>query len=224
MKAKSGYLLMIEDNRLIQANNKKVLEMRGFSVRQAFTLGEAKKIIKEEMPRVITLDVKMPDGDGLDFLKDFRKTSNIPILILSSRATSQDIIKGFESGGDDYVPKPYDYSILLMRLNALMRLASTIPETIEIGPLSINTASSRAFLDGEDMGLQQKELSLLQVFMQNPGKILSTESLYEKVWGEKMLSGGNALKVAVSKLRTKLAGSGYTVTASKGEGYYFEEE
>ena len=222
--AKNGYLLMIEDEPLIQQNNKKALERDGYTVRQAYTLSEARAMIDEETPRAISLDIKMPDGCGLDFLRELRKTSNVPVLILSSKGMPQDIIKGFEAGGDDYVSKPYALPIFMIRLTALMRLASLVPEKIEIGPLSIDMTSNRAYLDSVDMGLQQKELSLLQLFMQCPGQILSPEHLYERVWGEKMFGGGNALKVSISKLRTKLAGSGYTVTVSRGEGYYFEEE
>ena len=221
--AESGYLLMIEDEPIIQANNKKLLERRGFRVRQAFTLKEAQEIIKEELPKCITLDLQMPDGDGLDFLAELRKTSNIPVLILTSRGTHQDIIKGLESGGDDYLPKPYDLQVYLARLTTLMRRAAMVPESITVGPILLDIVASRAYYDGEDLRLQQKEFALLKIFAQRPGQVVSTEYLYEKVWGFRSLDTGNSLKVTVSKLRSHLAGSGYTISSSKGEGYFLEK-
>ena len=221
--AESGYLLMIEDEPIIQANNKKLLERRGFRVRQAFTLKEAHEIIAEELPKCITLDLQMPDGDGLDFLAELRKTSNIPVLILTSRGTHQDIIKGLESGGDDYLPKPYDLQVYLARLTTLMRRAAMVPESITVGPILLDIVASRAYYDGEDLRLQQKEFALLKIFAQRPGHIVSAEYLYEKVWGFRSLDAGNSLKVTVSKLRSHLVGSGYTISSAKGEGYYLEK-
>ena len=219
----NGYLLMIEDEPIIQANNKKLLERRGFRVRQAYTLKEANEIIEEELPKCITLDLQMPDGDGLDFLTELRKKSNIPVLILTSRGTHQDIIKGLESGGDDYLPKPYDLQVYLARLTTLMRRAALVPDSIEVGPILLDIVGSRAFLYGEDLRLQQKEFALLKIFAQRPGQVFSADYLYKKVWGWSSLDSGNSLKVTISKLRSHLASSGYTITASKGEGYYLEK-
>ncbi|MCL2616148.1 MAG: response regulator transcription factor [Defluviitaleaceae bacterium] len=219
-----GYLLIVEDEPAVQANNKKILERRGYSVRQAFNLAEARAIVAKEMPRAIILDVQLPDGLGLDFLQELRKTSNVPVLLLTSLSTPQDIIRGLEAGGDDYLPKPYDLAVFLMRLSALLRRAAWVPDVLEFGSIKINMASNRAYLHGEDMGLQLKELSLLQQFMQYPEQLLTSDHLYEKVWGQKLIGQDNSLKVAVSKLRAKLDGSGYTIVASRGEGYCFERE
>jgi len=219
---KRGYLLLVEDNLIVQANNKKTLEQRGYALRQAFTLAEARAIIAEGMPRAIVLDIQLPDGDGIELLRELRKHSNVPVLMLTAMGAPHNIIRGLEAGADDYLPKPYDVSVFHMRLAALLRRASLIPESLGIGPIRIDMASNKAYLDGEDMGLQLKELSLLQQFVQYPGKVLPTEYLYEKVWGQKMLGQDNALKVAISKMRAKLADSGYTIVASRGEGYCLE--
>ena len=219
----SGYLLTIEDEPIIQANNKKLLERRGFRVRQAYTLKEANEIIEEEIPTCITLDLQMPDGDGLDFLNELRKKSNVPVLILTSRGTHQDIIKGLESGGDDYLPKPYDLQVYLARLTTLMRRAALVPDTIAVGPITLDIVGSRAFLNDVDLRLQQKEFALLKIFAQRPGQIVSPDYLYKKVWGWHNHDSGNSLKVTISKLRSHLVSTGYTITASKGEGYYLEK-
>jgi DNA-binding response OmpR family regulator len=167
--------------------------------------------------------MKLPDGDGIELLCELRKNSNVPVLILTAMGAAKDIIRGLEAGADDYLPKPYDISVFHMRLTALLRRAAIVPDTLGIGPIRIELASNKAYLNGEDMGLQLKELSLLQQFVQHPERMLSAEYLYEKVWGQKMLGQDNALKVAISKMRPKLDESGYTIVASRGEGYSFEK-
>jgi len=220
----SGYLLLVEDEPVIQDNNRKILQRRGYKIRLAYTLAETRSIISESPPRAIVLDIQLPDGNGLDFLKELRRTSNIPVLVLTSKGTPQAIIRGLESGGDDYLTKPYDLAVFLTRVEALLRRASILPDVLEIGALRLDPASGRAFIHGMDMVLTQKEYSLLQQFAQHKEKILSAEYLYDKVWGHEMLNDVNSLKALISKLRSKLSGSGHTITASRGEGYYFEIE
>jgi len=220
----SGYLLLVEDEPLVQMNNKKILQRRGYLLKQAFSLAEARAIIAEDAPRAIVLDIMLPDGSGLDLLSELRQTSHVPVLLLTAMGTSQDIIRGLEAGGDDYLTKPYDLAVFLMRVEALLRRSSLVPDTLEMGALKLDPASGKAYIGGEDLILPQKEYALLQQFVQYPEKIISADNLYEKVWGQEMLDDDKSLKVAISKLRTKLAGSGYTITASRGEGYYLERE
>jgi len=222
MNNESEYLLLVEDEPSVQSNNMKILQRRGYSVRAAHTLTEARSIIENQPPRAIILDLQLPDGNGLDFLKELRETSDIPVLILTAMGAPEDIIRGFDMGSDDYLTKPYDLYVFLIRVETLLRRASTIPEVIGFGGIKLYPASGRALLNGEDIVLSQKEYSILQQFVQYPEKILSAEYLYEKVWGQEMTEDDNSLKVAISKLRTKLSNSDYTITASRGEGYYFE--
>jgi DNA-binding response OmpR family regulator len=217
-----GYILMVEDEPVVQANNKKILERRGFITRQAYSLKEARAKIKDEPPRAVILDINLPDGSGLELLQELRKNSDIPVLLLTALGTPTDIIQGLEAGGDDYLPKPYDLSVFLMRLTALLRRASLIPETLELGSIKINPSAGKAYFEGNDLGLQQKELSILQQFAQHPGERLSTEFLYEKAWGQKLFSSDSSLKVVISKLRRKLEPTGHTIKTIWGEGYDFQ--
>jgi len=121
---KNGYILLIEDEPIVQANNKMVLERRGYALRQAFTLKEARVIMSEEQPRAIILDIQLPDGNGLDLLHEVRSNSNIPVLVLTAMGTPKDIIKGLEAGGDDYLTKPHDLQTFLKRVETLLRRAS----------------------------------------------------------------------------------------------------
>jgi len=217
-----GYILLVEDEIAIQAGNKKILERRGYALRQAFSLTEARAIIKDEYPRAIVLDVHLADGSGLDFLNELRKVSNVPVLILTAMSTPKDIIKGLEAGGDDYLTKPYELAVFLSRMEALLRRASMMPELFEIGRLRLEPSSGRAFINGKDMGLSQREYALLQQFVQHPEKIMNAEYLYEKVLGQHMVEDDSSLKNLAYRLRKKLEGSGYTITAERGEGYILE--
>jgi len=220
----SGYLLLVEDELEVQAKNKKILERRGYCIRQAYSLAQAEAIIAIEPPRAIILDIGLPDGSGLDFLHELRKTSTVPVMMLTAMGTPEDIVRGLEIGGDDYLPKPYDLTVFLRRVDALLRRASLIPETVVLGSLKLEPASGRAYVDSRDMVLSQKEYSLLQQFVQHPDKTLGSEYLYEKAWGQEMFEGDNSLRNMVYRLRKKLEGSGYTITSERNEGYILEEE
>jgi DNA-binding response OmpR family regulator len=219
-------ILLVEDEPAIQRANKVILERRGgYTVRLAENLAEARQSIAESVPDLIVLDIMLPDGSGLDFLAELRAGDiSIPVLLLTALSETSDELKGIEAGGDDYITKPYDNEILLAKISRALHRASKIPSTLSIGGIKIDTASGRAFVNGNDINLAPKEFALLQQFIQNPKKTINSDYLYEKIWGQGMHGNDKALRTAVSGLRVKLIKSGYTVTVSKGEGYYFEPE
>jgi len=219
-------ILLVEDEKDIQFANKIILERRGgYKVRLAMNLAEARQCIMESEPDIIILDIMLPDGSGLDFLKELRKEKNIPVLILTALSESGDELKGIQSGGDDYITKPYDNDILLARIDMVLRRANSIPDKLIIGRIKIETASKRAYANDKDMGLMSKEFSLLEQFIQYPQKIMSAEYLYEKVWGQKMIGDDRTLRTTISSLRAKLHdfNAGHTIISSRGEGYYLEK-
>ena len=114
-------LLLVEDDINVQASNKRILERRGYKVRQAYTLAEARAIIGEEAPGAIVLDVMLPDGNGLDFLRQLRKTSNIPVLVLTAMDTRDDVISGINAGGDSYMTKPYELNNFVTLVAELLK-------------------------------------------------------------------------------------------------------
>jgi len=119
-----GYLLLVEDEPVVQENSRMILERRGYAIKQAYTLSEACAIVEDEPPQAIILDIQLPDGSGLDFLSALRKTSDVPVLILTAMGTPQDIIRGLEAGGNDYLTKPYGLTVFLKRVGALMERAA----------------------------------------------------------------------------------------------------
>jgi DNA-binding response OmpR family regulator len=222
MSSPGGYLLLAGGEPAAQAGFKRLLEQRGFSVWRAATLAEAWAVFEGEPPLALVLDICFFGEQGLVFLRELRKVSGVPVLVLSETGTPQALVDGLEAGGDDFLVKPCAPAVFIARLRALLRRAARIPETLTHGPITLYTASNKAYVNGIELGLQQKEFSLLMQFMQNPDVMLRTDALYKKVWGQEMHGDDNALKVAVSKLRTKLADLEYTIVASRGEGYCFE--
>ena len=221
----SSYILLVDDDPMTQEQNSYLLSRKNYSLRLAYSLAEARSIITTEgIPRAIVLDVILPDGNGVDFLREIRKTANVPVLMLTSLNKKGDFLKGMTAGSDNYLTKPYDSKIFISHFEALLRRSSLVPDELSIGPIKLFPASGKAFLDEEDMQLSLKEFSLLQQFIQYHGKVLGTKELYKKIWGQEMLPGDLSLNSAVYRLRKKLKGSGYTITAEYKEGYLFEAD
>lgn len=217
-------ILLVEDNEQIMRGNERMLTRRGYKVVTALTLDEARKAVEAQMPDLIVLDIMLPDGSGLDFMGELRRYSKIPVLLLTGLTTPEDVVRGFTAGGDDYLAKPYDFGVLMARVEALLRRAEQIPEKLTRDRLSLDVAAGVATLDGTDLLLTQKEFALLMIFTQNEERFISAEYLYEKAWKQPMEGDSNALKSALKRLRAKLEGSGYCIALSKGEGYQFERE
>ena len=220
----SGYVLLVEDNELIQKNNKSVLERNGYAVRLAMTFAEARKEIADGLPDAIVLDITLPDGNGLDFLAEMRRTSQIPVLLLTAKNTPQDTTVGLDAGGDDYLTKPYNAGEFRARVDALMRRAARVPETIVKGRLSLDITAGITTLDGTDILLTQKEFALLLILVQNDGRFIDGEYLYEKVWKTPMTDDNQSVKKTIHRLRDKIKDSGWHIDWSRGEGYSLVRE
>jgi len=217
----SKVILCIEDNLQVQLFNKPLLEAKGFTVRLAMTIAEAQEAIGRETPELIILDIHLPDGNGLDFLRELRKTSTIPVIALTNDDKEKDIVLGFESGCDDYVPKPYTFPVLYARIERLLRHVSTVPEILEKGALRIDILAGQAFWDNKDLLLTQKEFALLMLFMKQEGQALGAEYIYEKIWNTPFGSNDRTLRTQISNFRRKIECSDYTVEAVRGLGYRF---
>lgn len=217
-------ILLVEDNEQIMHGNERMLKRRGYEVVTALTLTEARSAIQAQMPDLFVLDIMLPDGSGLDFMVELRKYSQVPVLLLTGLTTPEDIVRGLTAGGDDYLPKPYDFGVLLARVEALLRRAEQVPECIHKGRICLDITADVATLDGVDLLLSQKEFALLIIFVQNEERFIGAEYLYEKVWKQPMVGNSNTLKTTINRLRDKIKSSGYRIAWSRGEGYCFERE
>ncbi len=222
---KNKRILLVEDNEKILKGNMRLLMWEGYTVDTATTILEAEKRIKENFPDVIILDIMLPDGSGIDFMKKLRDSylSNVSILLLTGLGTQEDIVRGLSKGGDDYMTKPYDFSVLLARIEALLRRCARVPEFLEEGALRLDIAADVASLDGVDLLLTQKEFLTLLILMQNMRRYVNSAYLYEKVWKMPYESNSNALKSTIKRLRMKLEGSDYLIEWSRDKGYIFSK-
>lgn len=220
-------ILLVEDNPDILWANHAVFTSMGYAVVTAKRLSEARKSLAETPPDAIVLDILLPDGNGLDFMREIREVTDAPVLMLTALTEKDDRLAGLRAGGDDYIAKPYDIDELAERVNAFLRREKMHRERpareLVKGPLRLDTASDRAYLGGMDLMLAPKEFLLLALLARSEDKILTSQYLYETVWKSPMLDDTQAVKKAVSRLRSKLADSGFTISVYRGEGYCFEK-
>jgi DNA-binding response OmpR family regulator len=197
--------LIVEDQERLARFVKQGLTEHAYTVTWVGTCSNARNALCETNYDVIILDLGLPDGDGLDLLREWRKSGfNEPVLILSARDTVQDRIKGLDLGADDYLPKPFSVEELLARIRSLLRRHSTTKETIlEHRGIKLNLLGHTVHLNGEVVDLTSREFALLEIFMQNAGRILPRTLICEKIWESHYDVDTNLLDVYMSKLRAK---------------------
>ncbi|MDL2318746.1 response regulator transcription factor [Eubacteriales bacterium OttesenSCG-928-A19] len=221
-------VLLVEDNEKIMAANMRALKDAGYCLEVAYTLAEARACLARGETDVIVLDIKLPDGNGLDFIGEIRQTIAAPVLLLTAMNEKDDMLAGLRAGGDDYITKPYDLDELRERVAAFIRrkeiYEARVPQRLVQGPLTLDLIVQKAFLDGKDMLLTPKDYAILCLLTQSAGNAISPEKIYQNVWGQPMGANSHAVKSAIWRLRKKLAGSGHTVHSVRGEGYFFGKE
>ncbi len=220
----SRTILLVEDNEHIMKINRDTLHNAGYRVLEAETAAQAREIFMEESPALIVLDIMLPDGDGLALCRRIRGDSNIPIIFLSAKKAKAEIIEGLKSGGDDYLPKPYDVDVLLARIEALLRRAGSVPETLTLGPLTLDIVSGIAYLNRENLLLTQKEFAVLFLLVKNAERIVDKDDIFKAVWGQTTNDDRTALWTVISRLKKKLqpAQTGITISMRRPKGYILE--
>ena len=198
-------ILIVEDERRLGQFIKKGLTERSYTVTWVPNCREARDALCETSYDVIILDLGLPDGDGLDLLREWRASGfNEPVLILSARDEVEDRIKGLDVGADDYLAKPFSLEELLARVRSLLRRQSAAKETLlEHRGIRVDLLARTVTLGGETVDLTSREFALLEVFLQNPGRILPRTMIAEKIWEAHYDVDGNLLDVYMSKLRAK---------------------
>lgn len=216
-------VLLIEDDPSLASGLKKSLSHEGFTVNHLREGRLALSSIATAPPDIIVLDLGLPDMDGVEVLKRIRASNaELPVLILTARATLQDKVGGLDAGADDYLSKPFDIDELVARLRVLeRRLSSQKHAGLSVGGVSIDTRSQQVTVNGDDVELSRREYMLLKVLMENVGRVQTRDSLESKLysWGEEIAS--NAIEVHIHHLRKKMPenfiktvrGVGYTIKA-----------
>jgi DNA-binding response OmpR family regulator len=216
--------------------NRETLKEHGYRIIEAETISQCREVLEKESPDLILLDVLLPDGDGLSFCEELRSqasdAAHVPILFLSALDEKEEVIAGLKAGGDDYLSKPYDIFELVTRIESLLRRVRYADEGAEkrmnadviCGPITISKVEGRAYINGKDLTLHKKEFELLNIFIQRKDEPIAIDELYEKIWSMSLCNDTQALRSAVSRLRTGIAGSGYAIIKERGGGYCFLEE
>jgi len=172
----------------------------------------------------IILDIMMPKMNGIEVLEQLRKKGiKTPIMMLTAKTQKDDRIIGYDSGADDYMPKPFDVDELIARVRALLRRSGDYKDNSDITfeDLSFDSSSALLKCNGQEVRLNGKEFQLMELFIRNPGKVYSAEKLMERIWGWESESDVSVIWVHISNLRKKLKAldSKVTISASRGLGY-----
>lgn len=199
-------VLIVEDEIRLGQFLKQGLSEQSYTVEWVKTCADANDAISEGHFDVIVLDLNLPDGDGLDLVQEWRASGfTEPVLILSARDSLEDRIKGLDYGADDYLPKPFSLEELLAHLRALMRRQSVTKQTLlERGGIRLDLLGHTVQVNGQAVDLTGREYALLEIFMQNGGRILTRTLISEKIWSSHYDVDTNLLDVYMSRLRTKL--------------------
>ena len=203
-------ILICDDQPDIVSALKIYLAPEGYQLFEAFNGEEAVEITKKEEIHLILLDVMMPKMDGITAISRIREFSDIPILLLTAKSESQDVVLGLNVGADDYITKPFVPVEVLARVRShlrrytRMRSGSLAADELQVGGVSLNDSSKTVSVDGEPVTLTPIEYNILKLLMQRPGKVYSTKELYEAVWNEAALGSEGAVAVHIRHIREKI--------------------
>ena len=229
--------ILVVDDEADLANLLKVsLHKEGFKyIHTAGTISEAWASFQKETPDIVLLDVMLPDGEGYDLCRRIREISHVPVLFMSAKTEEIDKILGLAIGGDDYITKPFSPKEVAYRVKAQLRRAGyntqdttpildTKKDVLKVGPFSMHADETEVHKDGVLLELTAKEVGLMACFMHNPNRILSKETLFERVWGEDFYGSDNTVMVHIRRLREKVESDPSNpifITTVKGLGYKF---
>lgn len=221
-------IVCVDDEADILDTLQMALEDEGFDVLPVTRSVETADIVREQKPALVLLDLLMPEMNGFEVLQELRSFSAVPVMILTARGNSRDVVEGLERGADDYLPKPFNLGELAARVRAILRRSKPeAPAALGVatfGNLSVDFVRRSVTIGGQVVHLTRNEWRLLEQFARNPGRIISHEELLTQAWGDEFAHDVDYLRVWLSRLRRKLtdagASSGLIRTAS-GMGYAF---
>ena len=229
-------ILVVDDEKEIAELVEIYLVSDGYHVSKAKNAQEGLEILAREDIHLVLLDIMMPGMNGLEMCQKIRETRNIPIIMLSAKSTDLDKIRGLGTGADDYVTKPFNPLELTARVKSqLRRYMQLNPNSgtedqqkneISVRGLVINRDNHRVQVDGEEIRLTPIEFDILFLLASNPGKVFSTDEIFEKVWNEKVYEANNTVMVHIRRLRGKMKEDSRTdkiITTVWGVGYKIEK-
>ncbi len=230
MAAGSARVLIIEDDQGIRETLKYHLASAGFEVLEAADGSAGLRAARTGKPDLILLDLMLPGMGGLEVTRAVRKTSRVPILMISARDSEVDKIVGLEVGADDYVTKPFSVREVVARVNAVLRRSRaepehSLPEREVIRNFMLDRAARRITLDGRDVKVTAREFDLISHLIAHPGRVQSREQLLGQVWGEDFTGESKTVDVHIRWLREKFAAAApFEIVTVRGAGYRLDRE
>ncbi|WP_291651493.1 response regulator transcription factor [Clostridium sp.] len=199
-------ILIVEDDKILNKGVTFALKKEGYEVVSAYSKDEGKEAISKYKIDFILLDINLPDGNGLDFCRGVRGKVNIPIVFFTANDTEEDMVKGFETGCDDYISKPFSVEILKHKINAILKRNKVVNKNIfEYDGLKIDFERMTVGVLEKDINLTATEYKILELLAINKGKVLTKEILLEKVWDSNgNFVDENTLSVNIRRLRKKI--------------------
>ena len=228
----AGRVLIVEDDEGIRDMLKYNLSTAGFVVHEASDGASGLRSARTARPDLILLDLMLPGMSGFDFCRALRRSSRVPIIVITAKDAEVDKIVGLELGADDYITKPFSIREVLARVNAVMRRASpdanepnAVPERDEVGEFTIDRAARRVMLRDRDIKLTAREFNLLSYLLAHPGRVHTRDALLENVWGHDFSGDRKTVDVHVRWLREKFAGvAPFEIVTVRGIGYRLDRK
>lgn len=199
-------ILIIEDDKALSDGIVLSLKDKNYSLLQAHNLASAKNFFENNSISLVILDINLPDGNGMDFLIEFRKKNSIPVIILTANDLETDIVTGLELGADDYITKPFSLMVLRARVKLQLRkFEATTSNVIQMDHYMFNFNTMEFLKDGNLIELSKTEQKLLKMLIENRGRILTRSTLVDRIWTDGSdYVDENALSVTIKRLRDKL--------------------
>lgn len=219
-------VLIVEDDAGIAGFLQTELCHEGFSVSYAADGRSALSMFESSAPDIILLDIMLPELNGIEVLRRIRKTSRVPVILLTARGETYDKVNGLDAGADDYLAKPFAIEELLARMRAVMRRSSTAVPVLSLRGLELHPERMEAVLRGSPLELSRTEFSLLRTLMAHRNTVMSRDQLISEVWGSGHYIDENSVDVYVRYLRAKIdekAGEEY-ITTVRGAGYMMKDD
>jgi two-component system response regulator RegX3 len=233
MSAPAATILVVEDEESFVEALTIGLKREGFRVQVATDGAEALDLFDAVSPDLVLLDVMLPKVSGIDVCREIRKRSKVPIIMVTAKGSEIDTVVGLEVGADDYVTKPYRLRELVARMRAVLRRspADALPvavgdsERLQVGDVALDPERHEVVIRGEDVSLPLKEFELLSLLLENAGRVLTRDTLIDRVWGHDYVGDTKTLDVHVKRLRSKVEADPSMPTrivTIRGLGYKYE--
>lgn len=229
MEANQIKILIVEDDEIIANVMKRELEKWNYQVILIDDFNNVMNLFRAEKPQLVLLDIVLPYFNGYYWCQEIRKESKVPIVFISSKGENMDIVMGVQTGGDDYITKPIDMSVMVAKIQAILRRSYDFVTEIKIlnyNQVSLDLGESRVLFEEQNMELTRTELQIMESLFRAKGQIVSREKIMEKCWSGDHYIDDNTLAVNVTRLRKKLDAIGLDnfIITKKGQGYTLNGE